>query len=127
MNRIHKKVLALCCLHDLPVVEHGNTFTHVPCESQIVGNEKGAKAHLITQAAQEIQDAGSNRHIQHGCRLVGDYEHWLQNQRARDGDSLSLPSTQLMRVPLHKFLGRNQPHLLHDPRDHVLSLTIVPP
>ncbi|MNS96361.1 hypothetical protein D3C72_1306570 [compost metagenome] len=55
-------------------------------------------AELTLQIEQQIDDLRLNRHVERRHRFVSDHHLGIKRQRARNADSLPLPTGKLMRI-----------------------------
>ncbi len=69
----------------------------LPHDAEVVGDEQVGDAELLLQLLEEVEDAGLNRHVERGHRLVEDDDFRLERDGAGDADALALPAAQLMR------------------------------
>ena len=62
--------------------------------------------------AQEVEDAGADRHVKHRHRLVGDEELGAKHHRTCDRHALALSAAQFVRVAVEEGSGGSQPCVL---------------
>lgn len=71
-----------------------------------MGHHQGGQAEFGAQPQEQGQDLAAHRGVQGGHRLVGDDEFGLQDERARDDDTLALAAGQLVRVAQEEAFRR---------------------
>src|SRR3989442_6805120 len=67
---------------------------------------------LAAQPVEQAKDAGLNRHIEGGGRLVGDKCAWSAGERDRDRYPLPHSSAELMRIGAERAQRVGDAHLL---------------
>jgi hypothetical protein len=72
--------------------------THVSHGSQIVTNEEETYPGPLLKVFQEVQQLRSNRDVLRRYRFVKDNEFWITGQSPGNGYSLSLPTTEFVRI-----------------------------
>ena len=97
-------------LRDLAQVHDGDRLRHRLHHGQVVSNEQVSEPQALLQLVKEDQDASLHGHIQCGGGFVEDHELGIERERARDGDPLALPPTELVR-PAPQVLGAEPDHL----------------
>ena len=79
-------------------VHHCDAFAHMAHDGQVVGDEEVGQALLGLEVGEQVDDLGLHGHVEGAHRLVADHQVRAQGQRPGDGDALSLPAGELMRV-----------------------------
>jgi len=72
---------------------------------------------FVAQVAQQVEDFGAHRYIEHRYRLIGDQQLGLEDERAGDADALALPARQIVRVAVKEVLRRLQADFRQRRRD----------
>ena len=84
-------------------------------QTKIVRDEERRRPGARGQVLDQRDDAGFDRHVERGRRLVEDQEARVRQERHGDDDALLLAAGELMRIGAHDALGVGQAHGL----DHV--------
>ena len=79
-------------LDDAPQIHDGDAVGEESGGRQIVGDVEDGDAAFVAQVAQQVEDFGADRHVEHRDRLVGDQQLRIEDQRAGDADALALPA-----------------------------------
>ena len=74
-----------------------------------MGDEEIGQAALLAQVEHQPQELGSDRHVEHRDRLVGDDELGTHDQGTGDVDSLALASGQLVGIAEREVAGGPEP------------------
>src|SRR5438128_3005458 len=77
-------------LDDLAEVHDADPVREDPRKREVVGDEEVREAFLVPQLDEELQDLRADRHVEHGARLIGHEELWIEDERTRDRHSLPL-------------------------------------
>ena len=99
--------------HPTPAEDH-RSVADVVAEREIVGDEEDPEAALL-QLAEQIEDVDARRGVEHADDLVGDEQPDVEQERARDEQSLELASAQLMGV-LAEDVSGVEAHRIQRPR-----------
>ena len=91
-------VRAVADLDDLAQVHDGDPVRDVPHHGQVVRNEEEGDAELVLQVVEQVDDAGLNRHVEGGDRLVEDQQLGLEHEGPGDADALALAARELVGV-----------------------------
>jgi hypothetical protein len=79
-----------------------------------VGDEDDGHAHLLLQAAHEVEDLSLDGDIERGGRFVGNDEGWSAGKGEGDDDALAHAAGELVRVVHHAlFRSRNAHEFQH--------------
>jgi len=97
MERLGAQLEALGHLHELSQVHHGGLPAQVHHRRQIVRDEQIAHREPLLDLLEQADDVGPDRHVQCRDRLVEHDESCVGRERPRDGESLSLPTAELVR------------------------------
>ena len=92
-------------LHELAGVHHGRPGTDPADERQIVADVQHGHVVALLQFREQIHDAGLDRDVEGGGRLVGDQELRIRRQCLGDHDALLHAARQLVRVARHHLPG----------------------
>ena len=65
-----------------------------------MGDEQVGQAEAVLQVLEQVDDAGLDRHVEGGDRLVEHEQRRLERQRPGDADPLALPAGELVREPV---------------------------
>ena len=85
-------------LDDLAGIHQRDPVRHARHHGQIVGDEHQAHALLFLQLLEQVENLSLDRHVERGCRLVGDDEVGLAGQRDCDHHALLLAAAHAKRV-----------------------------
>ncbi len=85
-------------LDDPSEVHHGDAVGDVADDGEVVGDEQVREAELGAELVEEVDDAGLDRHVEGGDRLVEDDQLGLEGERSGDADALALPAGEVLRV-----------------------------
>ena len=85
--------------HDPAAAHDVHEFRRLRNDAEIVRDQQQSHTEIPLEAPEEIQDLGLDRDVECRGGFVGDQKVGTRGDRARDQDSLALPSGQLMRVP----------------------------
>ena len=69
-----KELLHGRLLHHTAAVHNHHFVSSLSHNTQIMGDEKHCHTQLFSQAVDQVQDLGLDRHIKSGCRLIGDQQ-----------------------------------------------------
>src|SRR6266566_2324582 len=104
-------------LHHLTQVEDSYAIRDVFGERDIVRDEQNRGLRFPDEVNHEIDYLSSDRHIQHGDRLVRDNKARTHDKSASNSHPLSLTATHLVRKTIHELFRWNKlnlvQHLLH--------------
>src|SRR5262249_18058278 len=81
---------------------------------------------LLFQACEEVEYLQADRNVEHRDWFISQQDGWLRSKCARDGDSLALPTAELMRVFAIEQLRRGQAHTLEQRCDERCLLLRAP-
>ncbi len=98
-------LLAGAHLYHLAEVHDGDSIGDVPHEREVVRDEQVGEIELALERLEEVDDLRANRHVESRHRLVEDEQLWIERERARNTDPLSLAAGELVREPV-PVLGR---------------------
>ena len=93
-------------------VHHRHRIGHCRHHAQIMRDQHHRQARFATQPVEQAQDAGLDRHVQRGGRLVGDQQSRFARQRHRDLDALAHAAAELVRIAAQRGLRIGNAHLL---------------
>ena len=85
-------------LDRLAALHHHQPLAHVGDHREVVAHHDKGQAAAPAQLFQQVQHLGLHRRIERRRGLVQQQDLRLENQRARDGDALALPSRELVRI-----------------------------
>ena len=86
--------------------------SHIGHDREVVRDQDQGQSELPLEAAQQVQDLGLDRDVEHGYRLVREDQVRLQCERSRDADPLALAAGELVRVAV--VVLRGEADLLHE-------------
>ena len=66
-------------------------------DRQVVRDEHVREAELVLQVLEQVDDAGLDRHVERGHRLVEHDAARVERERAGDADALALAAGELVR------------------------------
>ena len=90
-------------LDNLSQIHHGDPVRDVAHDRQIVRHEKIGQPHLHLEIFEEIDDAGADRNVQRGDRLVQHDHFGIQSQSAGNANALPLAARKLLWVAVRMF------------------------
>ena len=70
----------------------------VPHHREVVRDEEVREAEPVLQVFEQVHDAGLDRHVERGDRLVEHEHRRVERERTRDADALALTAGELVRV-----------------------------
>ena len=85
-------------LDDFPEIHHCDAIRDVLYDRQIVRNEHVGEVVLALEILEKVDHLRLNRDIERGYRLVADDELWLDRERSRDPDTLTLSTREFVWV-----------------------------
>ena len=104
-QRADRRFLGLAAgIHD------DDALRHLGDDAQIVGDQHDRGVDLVLQFAHQIEDLRLDRHVERGCRLVGDQQFRVAGERHRDHDPLAHAARQLVRILADPPLGLGDVH-----------------
>src|SRR5665811_36128 len=122
MKRIRQQLFGFGHFHDLAQIHDRYPIAHVPGDGEVMCDVEVRDSELLGHLQHDVHDGDANAHIQHRGRLVGDDEYWINDERARDCDSLPLATGKLMRVPEEERTRRRQADHVEEFGDALLAL-----
>ena len=102
------------------MVHHADAVGEDVDDGEVVADEQTRELQLLLQFLQEIEEAGLDRHVQRGRRLVGDEKLRRERERAGDADALALASGELMREAV--AVGGGELHLAEELLDATIEI-----
>ncbi len=75
-------------------------------DAEVVRDQHDRGAEPLADVAHQVEDAGLDRHVERGRRLVGDQHLRVAGERHRDHHPLPHPAGELVRVLVDAALGR---------------------
>ena len=90
MERLEEERLAIAELHHRAEVEDGESVAEVLGDREVVDDEEVGEPEPFLQAAQEVQHLCLDRDVERGDGLVQEDQLGAENERAGDGDPLTL-------------------------------------
>ena len=107
-----QNVLGLPRLHDPSGVHHGQPIGEPGNDAKVVRDHQDGHIQVGTEAAEEIENLGTDRDVERGRRLVRDQERWLAGQGHRDHRPLPHAAAELVWVVVHAApWGRDSDHV----------------
>ncbi len=92
-------------IHDRhPIRRAGN-------DAHVMGDQDHTDISLVHKVADQLQNLRLDRHVQGGCRLVGDDHIRLGTKCQRDHHTLAHPARHLVRIVVNTGLGTGDPHI----------------
>jgi hypothetical protein len=88
MQRIVVQQRRLAYFYDLPGVHHRGAIADGGRELEVVGDEQHGQTELAAQIVEDCHHLGLGGDVQRRCRLVGQQELRLSQQRRGDHDAL---------------------------------------
>jgi hypothetical protein len=79
-------------LHEMPVEHHGNLVAPGLEPGEVMGYDQQSQAMLLLKLPQQHDQPVAAMRIQGTGRLIGDQDPWPGCERARNLDTLALPS-----------------------------------
>src|ERR1700737_579683 len=102
-------------------IHHGHPVAPPLHDREIVGDEEQRQSEARLHIFQQIQDLSANGNVERRNRLVADDELGIENERARNADTLALPAGKFMRqASYHKRWVET--HRAEDLADQLLPL-----
>src|SRR4051812_9204976 len=101
--RVTEYIADCTALDDDAVLHHADEVTYLRGDTQIVCDKDDRKTKPFTQFREQLQHLGLNRNVE--CRdwLVRDEYVRFERERARNSDSLALPSGKLVRIAIQRL------------------------
>src|SRR6266851_449859 len=90
-------------LDDASLVHDDQPVAEMRDDGKVVADQDAAQPAALAQLAQQIEDLRLNRDVEGRGRLVEQEQARLENEGARDGDALALPTGELMRVAVKEM------------------------
>ncbi len=107
-------------LHRLAGIHDADAVAGLQHQPEIVGDEQHRGAALAPQLLDQLDDAGLDRDVERGGRLVEDEEAGPRHQRHRDHDALLLAAGELVRIGSQDARRIGQAHGGDDVVRHLL-------
>jgi hypothetical protein len=95
--------------NDLPRVHYRNPIGYMFRNTEIMRDEKEAKAFVLPKTANQLQDPSLHRDVQGGGRFIKHHKLGTSGQCAGDRDALTLAAAKFVRVPPQKCLVKPYP------------------
>ena len=105
MTRLGEHRPGLALLDQTPGVEDADALAHPPDHAQVVADEEHARAELLAELGDEVENLGLDGRVQAGRRLVEDEERRVRRKRHRDHDALLRAAGELVGVAAHDAVG----------------------
>ena len=112
MMRAREERARRALLDDAPGIHHRYLLAHLGDDTEIVSDEQDRQPELFLQRFEKRQDLRLDRHVERGCRLIGDEQPWPAHQSHRNHHPLSQAAGELMGILLVSDLGRADADLL---------------
>jgi hypothetical protein len=87
---------------DLAEIQHDGRLAELADHGEVVRDKQVRELMLISQSLDQRQDAGLGRHVKSACRLIENERLGPDRQSTSDGNSLPLPTRQLVREPVRE-------------------------
>ncbi|CPN80989.1 Uncharacterised protein [Bordetella pertussis] len=116
MGGMPQHLLRRAGLLHAPAVHDRHARAHALDQPDVVADEDHAQAALHPQLIQQVQDAGFDRDVERGGRLVEQQQVGRAGQRRGDHDALLHAAGQLVRIGVQQRAGARQAHLVHQPQ-----------
>src|SRR5215469_479716 len=100
MQRVVVEVDAVPNFHDLAQIHHCHALGDVAYHAEVMGNEEVGEAKLALEPLHQVDDLRADGDVERAYWLVGNDEFRLDADRARDGDTLSLATAELVRIAI---------------------------
>jgi hypothetical protein len=104
-------------LHEVACVHDENAVCDVARTRDVVRDVQKRDALALAQVRHQVEDADSDRDVQHRDRLVRDDQLRPKGERLRKAHALALSSAQLVRKLPRRCGGRREPNLVQNPLD----------
>src|SRR6267378_4223986 len=121
MDRLLQENVGRADFHNLAKIQHRDPVTEIDAQVQVVSNEDICQAELLLQVRQQVDDLRLYRDIQRRHRFIGHDDTWFNSKRGSNGNALTLPAAQFMRIAA-AGCGR-QTHQLEEFRDFLREIT----
>ena len=106
-------VLDLAGLDRLAGIHDRDAVAGLEDQAEIVRHEDHRRAELLAEPLDQLDDAGLDRHVERGRRLVEQKQRRLRQQRHGNDDALLLAAGKLVRIGAHHALRIGQAHRPH--------------
>ena len=100
MKRVGIELACIRDLDDLSKVHCSDPVRNMFDHRKVMGDKKVRKVEFFFQLCEKVQYLGLDRDIKCRYRLVAYDQPGIKREGSRDGYALSLPSRELMRVPV---------------------------
>ena len=110
MQRPPEEHLGGGLLDDPPRVHHRHVVAGLGDHAEVVGDQQDRGAEASAKVGEQVEDLRLDRHVEGGCRLVGDHEIGLAGQRHRDHHPLPHAPGELVGIFVEPPFGISQPH-----------------
>ena len=111
MARVGIKLFGGRNLGHIPQIQHHDARGDMLHHAQIMRNENKRNAKFALQFHQQVDDLRLNGDIERRNRFIADDQPGVDDQRARNADTLALPARKLVRVAVDE-VGQ-QAHTVH--------------
>ncbi len=102
---VHRRLLRLA-----PGVHDHDPVGDVRHHAEVVRDQDDRRPELVAHVGEQVEDAGLDRHVERGRRLVGDQHLRLAGERDRDHDALTHAAGELVRIGVEPLLRRGDVH-----------------
>ncbi|EAQ14544.1 hypothetical protein RB2654_17781 [Rhodobacterales bacterium HTCC2654] len=92
-------------LDDLARLHHHHPVGDRAHDGQVMGDEDIGQPMLGLKPRDEVEDLGADRHVERRDRLVQHDQFGARDERARDGDALTLAAGEFVNVTAHRIGG----------------------
>ena len=94
-------------LHQSSTIQHQNAVTELVNHCQIMRNEKQCEVPFFAKLLKEVENLSLNGDIKRRDGFIGHQHFWISSKRSGNGDSLSLPPTELMGILIQRIGGQS--------------------
>ena len=83
---------------DASLLHHADIVGELTNDAEIMGDEEKRHAHALLLLLEQLQYLRLHRHIERGCRLIGNEQFRAVRQSHCNHHALTLAARQLMRI-----------------------------
>ena len=86
--------------HGAAQVHYHHTMTDVFHHGEVVRDEEISEAMLLLKVHEQVHDLRLDRNVERADRFITDNQLWLDSERPRNADALTLAAAEFVRIAI---------------------------